>query len=448
MRGMLSQAVNNQLIKLFLIIDRLVSICRLCGNETTSEECCTEKRLFCANNVNNGQDLAYECTSCRECFTSSGRRRAHKCGEVRLEASAVDGYFRVYNLVIISLPSPDFFNILIDSKSRIVVLLGELLNEFGALKFYMSIEMEFIEAIGDKKIVQHFTTRANELLASSIIDKAVMEHLLKLTQRVDDFISLGSGWIVSSLNTVKLNVTPFNLHRAGSYIETPHELASKKRCLLNIVNRSDHLCFLWSIIADDHHLETSNPSRKEFYRRFMNEHDVTGIKFPMSLDDISSFEDLNGRGVNVLGWKKKYGFYTERRSPKDKFPKVTNLLRITDHNLNFHYILITNLPRLLCVAKNSHMHFVCLGCHTLKASQGSLDEHKKSCDKQGLQTVYFPKEKYLEFTAFRKTVSVPVWVILDLESTLVPEERSIGKKTTVISKHVACSYALKVKSVF
>ena len=111
--------------------------------------------MFCANNVNNGQDhtkctiLTYECTSCRECFTSSGRRRAHKCGEVRLEASAVDGYFRVYNLVIISLPSPDFFNILIDSKSRIVVLLGELLNEFGALKFYMSIEMEFMEGIGD-----------------------------------------------------------------------------------------------------------------------------------------------------------------------------------------------------------------------------------------------------------------------------------------------------------
>ena len=74
-----------------------------------------------------------------------------------------------------------------------------------------------------------------------------MEHLLKLIQRVDDFISLGSGWIVSSLNSVKLNVTPFNLHRAGSYIETPQELESKKRCLLNIVNRSDHLCFLYGL---------------------------------------------------------------------------------------------------------------------------------------------------------------------------------------------------------
>ena len=53
----------------------------------------------------------------------------------------------------------------------------------------------------------------------------------------------------------------------------------------------------------------------------MGEYDVTGIIFPMSLDDIGSFEDLNGRGVNVLGWKKKYEFYTERRSPKGKFPK-------------------------------------------------------------------------------------------------------------------------------
>lgn len=435
--------------KIDVEIERLPSHCQLCGQQCVGD--CASKCLFCTKDLNDGHDhtkcvvVLYECSSCHQSFTSSGRRRSHMCGEVQLETSAIDGYFRIYNLVIPALPSADFFNIMMDSKSRIRALLRQLLDEMGALKFYLTIEMMFKEVIGDREHVQHFTTSATELLENTILEKVSMEHLLKLIQRVDDFIALGSGWIVLTLNSVKLNVTPFNLHEIGSYIETPKELESKRRCLVNIENRSDHLCFLWCIVADDHHLETRNPTRQSFYTRFMNEYDVTGIKFPMTIEEIGKFEDLNGRGVNVIGWKKKYGFYTERRS-KGKFPKVTNLLRITDENLNFHYILITNLPRLLCTAKNGHMHFVCLNCHTLRASQKALDEHEKVCDSNGLQTVRFPKENYLEFNAFRKTVAVPVWVILDLESMLLPEDGQMGNQTAVLSEHIPCSYALKVCS--
>ena len=390
LQDLIAPLISEKVIKIEVEIRRLLTSCQLCGQQCEGD--CASKCLFCTKDLNDGQDhtkcvvVSYECSSCHQSFTSSGRRRSHICGEVQLETSAIDGYFRIYNLVIPALPSADFFNVLMDSKSRIRALLRQLQDEMGALKFYLTIEMTFTEVIGDREHVQHFTTSATELLESSILEKVSMEHLLKLIQRVDDFISLGSGWIVLSLNSVKLNVTPYNLHRVGSYIETPKELDSKWRCLVNIKNRFDHLCFLWCIIADDHRLETNNATRQGFYRRFMNEYDVTGIKFPMTLGEIGKFEDLNGRGVNVIGWKKKYGFYTERRSPKGKFPKVTNLLRISDNNLNFHYILIINLPRLLCTAKNSHMHFVCLNCHTLRASQKALDEHEKACDSNGLDT--------------------------------------------------------------
>ena len=92
------------------------------------------------------------------------------------------------------------------------------------------------------------------------------------------------------------------------------------------------------------------------------------------------------------------------------------------------------------------MHFGCLACHTLKYSQEALDEHEKVCGTKGLQTVRFPRENYLEFTAFRKTVRVPVWIILDLESLLIPEDGVMGKQTKFLSERVACSYALKVCS--
>ena len=201
---------------------------------------CVERCLFCTSNLNDGQDhtkctiLSYECSTCQQSFTSSGKRRTHQCGGSQLATSGVEGYFRVYKLVIPSLPSQDFFNILIDSKARIASLLRWLLDEFGAMKFYISIEMSFIEVIGDKTHAQHFTTSATVLLESSIMQKVVTKHLLKLIERVDGFISLGSGCIILSLNSVKLNVTPYNVSTAGSYIETPKELEFKWRCLLNI----------------------------------------------------------------------------------------------------------------------------------------------------------------------------------------------------------------------
>ena len=429
----LREVDSNQMARAHGVIERLV--CSFCCKEMDNDEdhtrCCM---------------ILYQCSSCNVKFTSASRRRSHQCGQVCLDVSAIDGYFRVYNIVIPSLPSSDFFNILIDSRDRLNGLMTQLLNEFGAVKFNLSIEMNFKEVVGDREQARYFTTCSTELLECHVTAEVVMKHLLDLIKRVDDFVSLGSGWIVSSLNSVKLNVTPFNLNKVGSYIETPEELRPKSRCLLNVKNPSDHLCFLWSILADDHHLQTSQPSRQSFYKQFMHEFDITGINFPVTVADIGKFEVLNGRGVNVIGWKKKYGFFTERRCEKDEFPKVTNLLRITDENLNFHYILITNLPRLLCTSKNSHLHFVCLGCHSLKASKLALDEHEQFCGTKGMQTVKFPQENYLEFTAFQKTVAMPVWVVLDLESLLVPEDGNMGVHTTVSSKHIACSYALKVCS--
>ena len=430
--------------KVLLIIDR--SLCRVCKTRNCVCTC-----LFCTRSILEGDHSQccvtfYTCETCNQHFTTAARRRGHSCGVVRLQSSAIEGYFRIYDIVMPGLPSPDFFNILMDAKNRLSDLMRQLLDEFGALKFYLSIQMEFMKVVGDETQTYHFTTCNAELLESCVIEEKVMRHLLDLVQRVDEFISLGSGWIVSSLNSVKLNVTPYTLQQAGNYIETPEDLKGKAKCLLNIKNPFDHLCFLWSVIADDHRTETSNPSRQSFYQRFMGEFDVSGMKFPMTVQDITEFEDRNGRGVNVIGWKKKYGFFTERRCVGDKFSKITNLLRITDDNLNFHYILITNLPRLLCTAKNTALHHVCLSCHTLKGSKHALEEHEKVCGTKGLQTVQFPKEHYLEFNGFRKTVAMPVWVILDLESVLSPEEGTMGDKTDVLAEHHACSYALKVCS--
>ena len=67
------------------------------------------------------------------------------------------------------LPSPDFFNILMDAKNRLSCQMRQLLDESGALTFYMSIQMEFLKVIGDEAQTYHFTTCNAELFESCVM---------------------------------------------------------------------------------------------------------------------------------------------------------------------------------------------------------------------------------------------------------------------------------------
>ena len=414
---------------------------------------------WCLQSLSNGADHStctlrlFSCQNCRQNFTCASARRFHQCSPEPITESAIEGLFRTYQLRMPPALSTDYTHVLSGSLGRLTFLVRTLLEREGALKVYVAIQLQLQKLVqADERRKLWFTSSSSEINTTTNI-REVLEsrHFTNITEKVDSFVGHGSGWIVICVESISLMVTIHRLQIGGTYLPLPKTLyETRYRCLINIENDDDR-CFLWSILAHDHHTETRNPTRKSYYQRFVHEVDCTGVEFPMEITQIHKFERLNGIAVNVLGYKDKGGLFTEYHSKfVDEFDKVINLLYLRDLDSNFkrigHFVLITNLPRLLSTSADHNKRFACLRCHKLFTTDQALTNHQEFCSKFGLQVVKFPKENVIEFKNFKKTVRLPVWVVFDLECALQPQSASIGSKTTTTAKHVPCSYALKVCS--
>ena len=82
-----------------------------------------------------------------------------------------------------------------------------------------------------------------------------------------------------------------NLTRGGSYLPLPDWLARKK-AIINPQNE-DEECFKWTVIAAER-VGMKDPQRISNLRKFSNNYDWSGLKFPMATKDVKVFE-MNGR---------------------------------------------------------------------------------------------------------------------------------------------------------
>jgi len=74
----------------------------------------------------------------------------------------------------------------------------------------------------------------------------------------------------------------------SSFIELPEWILNKK-ATVNIVNRDDDKCFMWSILAHLHPVD-KNSNRLSNYTKFEKELVFKNIEFPMKTTDIDLFE--------------------------------------------------------------------------------------------------------------------------------------------------------------
>ena len=65
--------------------------------------------------------------------------------------------------------------------------------------------------------------------------------------KIDEFVRIGSGWVLHRLKRIDFGILRYNPLKASSFIELPKEITRKKACL-NIVNR-DEKSFMWSVLA-------------------------------------------------------------------------------------------------------------------------------------------------------------------------------------------------------
>ena len=103
-----------------------------------------------------------------------------------------------------------------------------------------------------------------------------------------------------------------------------------------------------------------NNQRISKLKRYENDFDLTGVRYPVLFKSIKRFESRNQISINVLGVESKQ-MYIHRKG--GDYDRMVNLMLITEGNRK-HYVAIKSLSRLLLKKNNKSngaQHF-CTNC--------------------------------------------------------------------------------------
>ena len=168
----------------------------------------------------------------------------------------------------------------------------------------------------------------------------------------------------------------------------------------------------WEEIDRDH-------QRISKLRRYEDDFDWAGIKFPASIRDIKRFESRNEITINISALEDKKVYICRKGKEYDR---VANLMLITDHNKK-HYVVIKSLKRLLSRQKSKHkesQHF-CINCLQGFAEQKSRDEHYVYCRSNEAVRIEMPNKKpIVEYSDGQYQFKVSFMMYADFELILEP----------------------------
>ena len=117
--------------------------------------------------------------------------------------------------------------------------------------------------------------------------------------RIDNWISEGSGWIIESIHDEHVNISIYSPLSGNSYIELPNKLRNSKKGLINI-KKIENKCFLWCHIRHLNPLKIHTERITKAYRKIVNDLDYVDIKFPVSNRDSRRIEKKNNICINVF----------------------------------------------------------------------------------------------------------------------------------------------------
>ena len=310
-----------------------------------------------------------------------------------------------------------------------------------SIKHYATMDIQFYRTTADGELQQttaRFRTSPNILSDADTIDIDGM--VKEFTSSVENFNKRGSNWIVDLVVNFQITLAPYRPMQGSTFIRTPREI-ERKKAVLNIQNRTDNLCFLWSVLAGIHPVD-HNANRVTNYKPHLHELNTTGLSFPMSVRDVPKFENLNPDiSVSVLVFEDQQ-LIPVYLSPHRNRKHTIHLLLLSDGNTQ-HYTLIKNLSRLVSGRTKCHNKtHVCPYCLHCFAHQYCLENHIPSCSIHKPQVITFPEgeDAVLYYKATQKEFPVPYVIYVDFESFLTP---SADKNS--VNEHVPSGFCcLKV----
>ncbi|XP_057306823.1 uncharacterized protein LOC130645009 isoform X1 [Hydractinia symbiolongicarpus] len=327
-------------------------------------------------------------------------------------------------------------------------------NELFKLKGYKykkTLKVTFKKQMDSENMVYksaYFQSRPQTVTNENDIQSVISLSSQEIINIINQWISEGSGWVVDSVNSNYINLTYYNPLKGSSYIELPTELRHGSKKLINMQN-IDEKCFMWCHIR---HLnkQDKNPQKiKKSDRKFVDQLNYEGIKFPVDIKQYNKIEKQNNTPVNVFGYEDEQPF--PLYISKEKFKDCMNLLLITKDD-ETHYVLISDFNSFM-YSKTKHRekkHF-CLYCLQCFSSERVLESHMENCITiNGKQAINMPSEddKILQFQNFHKQLDVPFVIYAGFEAITekiqMCELNNKKSFTEAYQRHVDCGFGYKV----
>lgn len=278
-----------------------------------------------------------------------------------------------------------------------------------------------------------------------------------ILSKLEEFQERDSGWALSRIINLQININKFTPLLGSSYIPLPREIKRKEACI-NVKNQDDR-CFVWAVVSALYPVR-KHAQRPSKYPNPMDVLNLTGIHFPMTAMQIPRFEKQNNVSINVYKLQKNKNVFKTLPTylTKNKQSKHVNLLIIQDFYYDdevddengddsmpqYHYVWIKNLSRLLSKQLDNHNgeKYFCDRCLHYFKTTTKLNTHYENCLKMGDCKMLPPSgnTNFIKFKNFRNKLKAAFIIYADLECLLIPCED--GQK---YQKHKPCSVAYYVK---
>ena len=337
-----------------------------------------------------------------------------------------------------------------NTRKAIEHYLIQKLASMKGIKFVETVKVSFFKMSGDNITYKtaYFNSKPQIIINNLMIAESLQLSKQQILNIIAQWISQGSGWVISNVNTHHLNLAQYKPIKGSSYIQLPQELRNSAKGLINIKN-IDNECFRWC------HIRYLNPQNKDPQRikkcdkAYINKLDYTEVDFPVNIKQINKIEKKNNIRINLFGYedKKPYPLYIS----KENYEDIMNLLLITQDEKK-HYVLIKDFNKFMYnQTKHKERKHFCMYCLQCFSSERVSNDHKDNCIQlNGTQAVKMPDKNHniLKFNNHHKQQQVPFVIYSDFEAIT---EKISGCKpnddksyTEAYQKHNDCGYGFKV----
>ena len=223
----------------------------------------------------------------------------------RKEVSAFNNYLEQH--VIDGRDEFDALNFLREAKPSIINVFNSNRNIKTILYLHVIMKKEGTEGIIKRRFAFHSSKKL--ILEGTDVEEVFNEMVDEIEERIQKAENAeGSGWVLESIENIKLHTAKWDPLNAGSYIDLPPFLKNKK-AIINMQNQ-DEKCFMWCV------LRALNPKDKNAERidnDLKSKQDtlnMQGIRYPVSFRDIDRFESQNRNiSISVMGYNEKERVY-------------------------------------------------------------------------------------------------------------------------------------------